>query len=110
VNVSVAAVSPLAAGLIATRVSSESAVDPNPWLNVGRLPLLLLRREQRIVCLEIMIIDRGKYWLTKVAMAVAAGFFAAPAETVTDPIVDDAGAGLGATAAADVVGSTPLTI
>jgi len=29
-----------------------------------------------------------KYWLTKVAMAVPAGFCAAPAETVTDPTVD----------------------
>jgi hypothetical protein len=47
-----------------------------------------------------------KYWLTKVATAVAAGFCAAPAETVTDPTVDGAGAGLGATAAGDVVGGT----
>ena len=39
-------------------------------------------------------------------MAVAAGFCAAPAETVTDPAVDGAGAGLGAAAAGDVAGGT----
>jgi hypothetical protein len=44
-----------------------------------------------------------KYWLTKVATAVAAGFCAAPAETETDPTVDGPAAGLGAAAADDTV-------